>query len=113
MGQKELVSKYILRQLAVDIAYQLLQLPIDRAQVELLETEQPRVEWRRADMVTRLFDIQCNQSFILHLEIQNSNDPKMPLRMLRYFTDIRNQWANERIEQWLLYIGRSSLTMPN
>lgn len=43
MGQKDLISKPILRQLAVDIAYQLLQLLIDRA-LELLETEQPRVE---------------------------------------------------------------------
>ncbi len=36
----------------------------------------------------------------------------MPLRMLRYYTDIRLAGHNEPLRQFLLYIGADPLTMP-
>ena len=53
------------------------------------------------------------QPFILHIEIQNHNDLTMPLRMLRYFTDIQLAYPTEPIHQHLIYIGKERLTMPD
>lgn len=35
----------------------------------------------------------------------------MPLRMLRYFTDIALAYPNQVIKQYLVYIGRPALRM--
>lgn len=37
----------------------------------------------------------------------------MPLRMMRYYTDIKLQWSDEPVQQYLIYIGERKLTMPN
>jgi len=80
--------------------------------IGLLETEQQRIESRQADLVVRELDQQTGQKVILHVEIQNTNDSHMPLRMLRYYTDIQLAYPQERIRQYLLYIGRPRLTIP-
>ncbi len=113
MGNKDIISKKVLRRLAVDIANLLLGLNVDSESVELLETEQQRIESRQADMVVRLKEEKTGQPFILHLEIQNNNHPQMPLRMLRYYTDIQMSWQKEEIRQYMLYIGSSKLTMKS
>jgi len=113
MGNKDIISKKVLRRLAVDIANVLLDLNVDSESVELLETEQQRIELRQADMVVRLKEAKTGQSFILHLEIQNNNHSYMPLRMLRYYTDIQMNWQKEEIRQYMLYIGSSKLTMKS
>ena len=56
--------------------------------IELLETQNQRVEDRRADLVARMRGAN-GEEFLLHTEISNNNDADMPLRMLRYYTDIR------------------------
>jgi len=50
--------------------------------------------------------------FLLHIEIANDNRPDMPLRMLRYYTDIRFAGHRGPIRQFLIYIGSDRLTMP-
>ena len=37
----------------------------------------------------------------------------MPLRMLRYYTDIRLSGFGEPLHQYLIYIGKDRLTMPD
>jgi len=74
--------------------------------VELLETQNQRVGERRADLVARASDKDTGQSKILHIEIQNHNDANMPLRMMRYYTDIGFTYAGESIHQYLIYIGK-------
>lgn len=113
MGNKDIISKAVLGHLAADIANLLLGLGVDMDAVELLDTEQQRVEQRRADLVARMRRQADGESFILHIEIQNQNDNIMPLRMLRYFTDIQLAHLNEPIHQHLIYIGRERLTMPD
>jgi predicted transposase YdaD len=113
MAQKDIISKHTLSRLTADIATMLLGLDIDTNSVELLETEQQRVELRKADLVARVRERESGQPFILHVEIQNDNQPVMPLRMLRYFSDIQLAYPQERICQYLLYIGKSDLTMPD
>ncbi len=112
MGNKDIISKQALRHLAADIANLLLELNIDENSVELLATEQQRIELRQADLVARVKQRQSGEAFILHVEIQNDNDPRMPLRMMRYYTDIQLAWPEEPIRQYVIYIGKLALNMP-
>ncbi|NOQ35799.1 MAG: hypothetical protein GQ569_07875, partial [Methylococcaceae bacterium] len=95
--QKDIISKQSIKRIAVDIAIYLLHLDINPDEVELLSTEQQRVEDRRADLVVKLKDRE-NKAFILHIEIQSSNDYTMPLRMMRYYTDIAFNYPKLPIE---------------
>ena len=110
MPSKDLISKQLLRQLAIDFSNQLFGLNIVEA--ELLSSEQARVEERRADLVARVKNDQ-GKSYILHVELQNDNHKHMPLRMLRYYTDLALEHEDEEINQHLLYIGKAPLTMPD
>ena len=81
-------------------------------EAELLSSEQARVEERRADLVARVKNNQ-GKSYILHVELQNDNQKNMPLRMMRYYTDLALEHEGEEIEQHLLYIGKAPLAMPD
>ena len=110
MGQKDIISKQIFKRILVDVATMIFKL--DLATVELIETEQQRIEDRRADLVARVKD-SAGKTFILHIEIQNQNQSNMPDRMLRYLSDIRITHPGEEVCQYLLYIGQSALSMPD
>jgi len=109
MGHKDITSKYILKHIVLDIARYLFHLELDQA--ELLETEKQRVENRQADLVVKAS--QGEKEFILHIEIQNDNQTKMPVRMLRYYTDILLSWPNFKTIQYLIYIGKQPLIMAS
>ena len=83
MPKKDIVSKHLLKKIAIDMAIYLFELKVEEA--ELLETEFQRIEDRRADLLLR---IKSPESYLLHIEVQNDNHPQMALRMLRYWTDI-------------------------
>jgi len=97
--------------MVTDLANILLRLDIDPDSVELLETQHQRVEERRADLVARVHGTDSTHAKILHIEIQNDNDADMPLRMLRYYTDIRFAHNHEPIHQYVIYIGKRALNM--
>jgi hypothetical protein len=86
MTAKDIISRDTLKRLTTDLAQQLL--GIDGEAIELLETQNQRIEDRRADLVARM-RAPSGDEFLLHTEISNNNAPDMPLRMLRYYTDIR------------------------
>ncbi len=65
-------------------------------------------EYRRADIVAKV-----DNEFILHLEIQNSNDYDMPYRMLRYLSDISQIAQKYEIKQYVIYMGKKKLYMQN
>jgi len=67
MGEKDIISKQIVRHLAVDLATYLLKLDIGADSLELLETERQRVEDRRADLVARVRPRGSDELFILHI----------------------------------------------
>ena len=113
MGKKDIISKEAIKRIAVDLATILLELDIDPESLELLETEKQRIEDRRADLVARVKDTGSDERYLLHIEIQNSNDSQMPLRMMRYYTDIRLSGFGETLRQYLIYIGKERLTMPD
>ena len=110
MGQKDIISKNILKRILLDMAVYLFKLELVYA--ELLSTETQRIEDRRADLVARVTPIQ-GEPFILHLEIQNNNDPQMAMRMLRYLSDIYLAYPGYRIHQCLVYIGSERLSMAS
>ena len=110
MSSKDLISKQLLKRLLVDFGVQLFKLDIVDA--DLLSNEQPRVEGKRADLVARVRNTQ-GASYILHVEVQNDNRTDVPLRMLRYYSDLALEHVGEEIKQYLLYIGKAALTMPD
>ena len=110
MPNKDLISKQLLKHLLLDFGNQLFGLDIIEA--ELLSSEQPRVEGKRADLVAQVKEAQ-GASYILHVEVQNDNHADMPIRMMRYYTDLALEHTGEAIKQYLLYIGKAPLTMPN
>jgi len=109
MTAKDIISRGALKCLTTDLARHLLAL--DAEAVELLETQNQRIEDRRADLVARMRSTD-GQEFLLHIEIANDNKANMPLRMLRYCTDICFAGHRGLIRQFLIYIGVDRLTMP-
>jgi hypothetical protein len=109
MVAKDIISRDTLKRLTTDLARHLL--GIDGEAVELLETQNQRVEDRRADLVARMRASSGNE-FLLHAEIANNNRGDMALRMLRYYTDIRLAGHKGPIRQFLIYIGTEPLSMP-
>jgi len=110
MAKKDITTKAILKHIVQDIAHYIFHLDLDSA--ELLDTESQRVEKRQADLVIQA--TQGQRDFILHIEIQNNNQAIMPLRMLRYYTDIALGFPKvKEIEQYLIYIGKDKLTMAD
>jgi len=110
MGKKDVISKAIFQRIVRDFAIYLFDLPVD--EVELLDTEKQRIEDRRADLVARATD-KSGQTFILHIEIQNHNDPLMPRRMLRYLADVLLAYPSLTVRQYLVYIGKEGLRMAD
>ena len=110
MTNKDVISKELIRQIVKDMAIYLLGLNI--SELEELPTEQQRIETRHADVVMRA-TLQNGDNFILHLELQDANHPRMPLRMLRYFTDIALAYPDERILQYVVYTGSQPLRMSD
>jgi hypothetical protein len=110
MGHKDIISKHALKSIARDFATYLFGLAV--AHLELLETQGQRVEERRSDLVARV-RLESGETFILHIEIQNGNDPLMPYRMMRYLSDILLENPGQPVRQYLVYIGRDRLTMPD
>ncbi|MEO1880210.1 MAG: hypothetical protein ABGX37_00725 [Methylococcales bacterium] len=79
--------------------------------LELLSNENHGVEELRADLVAKAQ--QKGEPFIGHIEIQNNSDSLMPLRMLRYYTDITFAHSDSPIRQYGIYIGKAALSMPS
>jgi len=110
MTAKDIISRDTLKRLTTDLARHLL--GIEAEAIELLETQNQRVEDRRADLVARMRASDASE-FLLHVEIANNNKNDMPLRMLRYYTDIRLAGHRGALRQFLIYIGTDPLTMPD
>ena len=109
MAEKDIVSKHIIKRLIEDISKYLFNLDLET--IEVLETQYQRIEERRADIVVKVK--QADRVYLLHIEIQNSNEKRMPNRMLRYRTDIMALWSDYDIEQYLIYIGHEKLSMAD
>ena len=106
MGDKDIVSKEIIKEIGRDISMHILGIDIE-GEVTLVDKEWTRVEKRDSDIVFK------NKNRIFHIEIQNDNHKDMELRMLRYYSDILFEYKEYSVEQYLLYIGKKKCTMKN
>jgi len=97
--KKDLISKDIIKEIIKDIGKYILNLEIGD-NIVFLDKELSRIEKREADIVANI-----NDEYVLHLEIQNSNDKFMANRMLRYYSDIHRA-TKLPIKQYLIYIGK-------
>jgi hypothetical protein len=107
--KKDITTKEIILAITEDIAFYLLKLNITN--VEFVDKELKRVEKREADIVAKCKIEGVEQ--ILHIEIQNSNDKTMPRRMLRYYNDIKMEFENFEVKQYIVYIGKAKLSMKD
>ena len=104
MGDKDIVSKEIIKEIGRDISMHILGIDI-QGEVTLVDKEWTRVEKRDSDIVFK------NGNRIIHIEIQNSNHTKMELRMLRYYSDILFEYRDCTVEQYIIYIGKEKCYM--
>jgi hypothetical protein len=106
MGDKDIVSKEIIKEIGRDISMHILGIDI-QGEVTLVDKEWTRVEKRNSDIVFK------NENRIIHIEIQNSHHGNMELRMLRYYSDILFEYKDCTITQYLIYIGKDKCYMKN
>ena len=106
MGNKDIVSKEIIKEIGLDISMHILGIDIE-GEVTLVDKEWTRVEKRDSDIVFK------NKNRIIHIEIQNSHHSDMELRMLRYYSDILFEYKDCSVTQYLIYIGKEKCYMKN
>ena len=70
-----------------------------------LNVEMQQVQASRADLLG-----MTTENGILHLELQSTNDPDMPLRMAEYYLHIYRQFRKPP-KQIVLYVGEAKLRM--
>jgi len=106
MGDKDIVSKEIIKEIGRDISMHILGIDI-QGEVTLVDKEWTRVEKRDSDIVFK------NENRIIHIEIQNSHHGNMELRMLRYYSDILFEYKDCTVTQYLIYIGKDKCYMKS
>ena len=106
MGDKDIVSKEIIKEIGRDISMHILGIDI-QGEVTLVDKEWTRIEKRDSDIVFK------NENRIIHIEIQNSHHSNMELRMLRYYSDILFEYKDCTVTQYLIYIGKEKCYMKN
>ncbi|HLI85490.1 MAG TPA: DUF4351 domain-containing protein [Bryobacteraceae bacterium] len=96
-----------------DVAFKLVLQSVDVTMRELagttvtrwLSVELPEVRNTRADLLG-----ETATGGLLHIELQSSNDPRMPLRMAEYCLRVFRQFQ-QFPRQIVLYVGRAPLNM--
>ncbi len=106
VGDKDIVSKEIIKEIGRDISMHILGIDI-QGEVTLVDKEWTRVEKRDSDIVFK------NENRIIHIEIQSSHHGNMELRMLRYYSDILFEYKDCTVTQYLIYIGKEKCYMRN
>src|SRR5215831_665969 len=72
-----------------------------------LDVELPKVQSPRLDLLG-----QAHDGSLVHVELQTSNDPDMPLRMAEYCLGVYRQFRKFP-RQILLYVGQPKMSMES
>jgi hypothetical protein len=75
--------------------------------VKWLDVELPKVQNLRLDLLGETAD-----GSLVHVELQSSNDPSMPFRMVEYCLGVRRLFG-QFPRQILLYVGEAPMRMEN
>ena len=70
MGQKDTISKNVLKNIARDISKHILHIDI-KEDMEIINTDFEKIESRESDLLFK------NGDEIVHIEIQNDNHPQI------------------------------------
>ena len=106
MGQKDTISKNVLKNIARDISKHILHIDI-KEDMEIINTDFEKIESRESDLLFK------NGDEIVHIEIQNDNHPQMHLRMGRYYMEILFLFEKYRVSQYMIYIGKKKCYMKS
>jgi len=99
-----------LKTLLMDGAPALLTQLAGTSAVTLTPAEYPVTVSRHVDLVGR---IDGNGKQLLHAEVQSSNDPRIPGRMLGYYWVFIEDNPHVKVTQIVLYVGSEPLRMPD
>lgn len=108
-GEYDLILKEDLKEVMNVFIRKLL--GIDAVKITTLDTNMQVTNEREADFLLRI-EKRDGTSYILHAEIQITNDPNMPDRMLIYWLYIKKVYK-ELPRQYIFYVGREPLKMPD
>ncbi|MBF0565298.1 MAG: Rpn family recombination-promoting nuclease/putative transposase [Nitrospirae bacterium] len=86
-------------------------LKLDAVSITPLDTKLQITNEREPDLVF-LIRLRNKSSFILHIEIQSTNDTGIPDRMMFYWLFIRKVYKKVP-QQYLFYVGKRPLRMPD
>ena len=98
----------LLRDLVQQIPEKFVYLLTGHKATRFLDNTFPSVKERRADFILELDD-----GSIFHLEFQSQSDKKMHLRMLEYYTLLKQRYPDRPIRQMVLFAGEGNPKMEN
>ena len=101
MGKYDAVLKTILQRWGSTVLMDVIREPLD----EWITIEMPQVSVQFADLLAR-----TSSGRLFQVELQASNDPTMPARMLEYASRVYRQFGRVP-KQVVLYVGRDPLRM--
>jgi len=107
MKKEQFIYDRSLREIFQNIPKKLITILTGQEIKEILDVSFPKVEERRVDLLAKLED-----DTLFHLEIQSTNDPAMPKRMLKYLSLIYDKYDILPL-QVVLYIADEKLTIKN
>ncbi|MBF0344779.1 MAG: hypothetical protein HQL06_11175 [Nitrospirae bacterium] len=85
-------------------------LGVSADKVSRLNTLMQLANEREADLVLKVDNDDGGEPYILHAEVQSTNDARMLIMMLHYFIHIYSLYGI-RVRQYVVFIGRDKLTM--
>ncbi len=97
-----------LRDIIQNIPYKFVKILTGKNAIKILDNTFPSVKERKADLI-----IELDDNSIFHLELQTNNDKDMHIRMLQYYSLIKEKYKNKPVFQMVLYVGDGKVNMPN
>lgn len=102
MPKYDTVLKLVLHQSGTG----LVRVLVDQSLAAWHKVELPHISTQFADLL-----VETTSGRLCHIELQSSNDPDMPLRMLEYALRVYRKFGRFP-EQTVLYVGRAPMRMP-
>lgn len=103
------IIKESLKEVAQTITTKIIKIPAKK--ITMLDCNLQITDEREADFVM-MIHTSNDTRFVLHLELQSTNDSNMIHRMLRYFVYLRETYKLD-VRQVLIYFGGDKLSMVN
>jgi len=97
-----------LRELLGEVPTEFIKILIDKNPKKFLDISFPTTKEFRVDLLVLLED-----DSIFHLEVQTKNDVNMDIRMLQYYSFIKEKYKDQNISQMVLFLGDNKMSMNN